>query len=169
MEQVVLKSERLQLRRLSVEDEEFLFRVFNDPRVNCSYVCDSLREKEKLHNWLNSLDKIPYIWLVQYQDHPVGVFNCFVARDDSSTLEIGYMIDPEYWNWGFATEILTCLLDYLWKTTDYHKLQAGHFLSNPASGRVMQKAGMQYEEIRHDVLLFRGNYESVAYYYQIRK
>lgn len=169
MGQEYIWTQRLQLRRLSRDDEEFLYRIYNDERVYRSYVCDPLRKRETLRHWLNhGIEKIPYIWLVEFENQPVGVFNCFESKDDSSTLEIGYVIDPKYWNQGFASEVLSRLLDYLFEVTEYHKLQASHFLFNPASGRVMEKAGMKYEGIRYDVFLFHEKYESMAYYYKLR-
>ena len=55
----------------------------------------------------------------------------------------GYWIAKPYWNQGICTEALQAMLDYIRKTTDYKSLISGHFIDNPASGRVMEKCGFK--------------------------
>jgi RimJ/RimL family protein N-acetyltransferase len=46
-----------------------------------------------------------------------------------------------YWNQGICTEALRLMLDHIRETTDIKSLISGHFVDNPASGRVMEKCG----------------------------
>ena len=46
-----------------------------------------------------------------------------------------------YWNKGYCTEALQLMLDYIRKNTSLTSLLCGHFVDNPASGRVMEKCG----------------------------
>ena len=43
------------------------------------------------------------------------------------------------------TEALTAALEYLLHTVGFHRVQMRHDALNPASGRVMQKCGLQLE------------------------
>ena len=54
---------------------------------------------------------------------------------------IGYWGAKPYWNQGFCTEALRLMLDHIRQTTDIKSLISGHFVDNPASGRVMEKCG----------------------------
>ena len=54
---------------------------------------------------------------------------------------IGYWVAKPYWNQGICTEALRLMLDHIRKTTDIKSLISGHFVDNPASGRVMEKCG----------------------------
>jgi RimJ/RimL family protein N-acetyltransferase len=54
---------------------------------------------------------------------------------------IGYWVAKPYWNQGFCTEALRLMLDHIRQTTDIKSLISGHFVDNPASGRVMEKCG----------------------------
>lgn len=53
----------------------------------------------------------------------------------------GYWIARPYWNRGICTEALRLMLDHIRATTDIRSLVSGHFIDNPASGRVMEKCG----------------------------
>ena len=54
---------------------------------------------------------------------------------------IGYWVAKPYWNQGICTEALRLMLDHIRETTDIKSLISGHFVDNPASGRVMEKCG----------------------------
>ncbi|NJM05891.1 GNAT family N-acetyltransferase [Candidatus Gracilibacteria bacterium] len=59
--------------------------------------------------------------------------------------EIGYWLGLTYWNQGYTTEAARAVLHWGFTQLGLHKMCASHFPANPASGRVMQKLGMQYE------------------------
>lgn len=66
--------------------------------------------------------------------------------------EVGYWIGREYWGSGYATEALKAVLAYAF-SRGVHRVWAEHFSHNPASGRVMQKAGMRHEgTLRHHMV-----------------
>ncbi|MBN1435550.1 MAG: GNAT family N-acetyltransferase [Sedimentisphaerales bacterium] len=67
--------------------------------------------------------------------------------------ELGYLIDPNLWNQGYCTEAAHAMLQHAFATLNLHRVFAHHLLRNPASGRVMQKIGMQREgHLRQHVL-----------------
>ena len=59
--------------------------------------------------------------------------------------EIGYWIGKPYWGKGYCTEAIIVVLQHGFESLGLERIFATHFLKNPASGRVMQKAGMKYE------------------------
>ncbi|HEY8392736.1 MAG TPA: GNAT family protein [Capillibacterium sp.] len=59
--------------------------------------------------------------------------------------EIGYCLSKRYWNQGIMTEALKAVIAYLIKEVGFKRVQAVHQVENPASGRVMIKAGMKHE------------------------
>ena len=58
--------------------------------------------------------------------------------------EPGYCIGRKWWNKGFTTEALRAVVAYWFTRTDSRWLACGHAAANPASGRVMEKAGFVY-------------------------
>ena len=59
--------------------------------------------------------------------------------------ELGYWIAVPEWGRGYCTEAAAEMLRYAFEDLALHRVMARHFRGNPASGRVMQKIGMQYE------------------------
>lgn len=59
--------------------------------------------------------------------------------------EIGYWVGMPYWGRGYATEAAAEVVRYGFEDCGVQRIFAGHFTRNPASGRVLQKVGMQYE------------------------
>lgn len=57
-------------------------------------------------------------------------------------VELGYWIARPYWNRGFATEAVRGVIEIA-RLLGHANLTAGHFADNPASGRVLRKAGFQ--------------------------
>ncbi len=56
--------------------------------------------------------------------------------------EIGYWIAIPYRNKGYATEAVRAIIAYGLSTLQLSRIQATHSIDNPASGRVLEKAGM---------------------------
>ncbi|WP_339760122.1 GNAT family protein [uncultured Hoeflea sp.] len=59
----------------------------------------------------------------------------------------GYVIAPPYWNQGIASEALKHLVDWSLKQKGVFRAQAHCDTENPASARVMEKAGMSFEGV----------------------
>ncbi len=74
----------------------------------------------------------------------VGAIGLEVSKQHNRA-ELGYWIGKFYWNRGFATEAAQAVLEYAFNELGLARVYASHFKRNPASGRVMQKAGMRRE------------------------
>ncbi len=55
--------------------------------------------------------------------------------------ELGYYITPRQSGKGYVTEAARALVAHAFYTLGFRRLQAGHHIDNPASGRVLQKLG----------------------------
>ena len=65
---------------------------------------------------------------------------CGLGRRPSGAVEMGYWIARPHWGRGFATEASVALIDIA-RTLKLPRLEASHFIDNPASGRVLEKLG----------------------------
>jgi RimJ/RimL family protein N-acetyltransferase len=59
--------------------------------------------------------------------------------------EIGYWLGEEFWGRGIATDAVRALTEWGFATFDLCRIFAGVFEWNPASMRVLEKAGYQLE------------------------
>lgn len=78
--------------------------------------------------------------------------------------DMGYWIGKQYWNKGYCTEAVRKVLDFGIRQMNLHKISASHFGNNPASGRVMQKAGMTYEATLRSHMFHWNEYKDLVYY-----
>lgn len=65
------------------------------------------------------------------------------GTDPAGEIEIGYWIARPYWGLGYATEAARAVIDIAREGLRLPKLSAGHFIDNPASGRVLEKLGFR--------------------------
>jgi RimJ/RimL family protein N-acetyltransferase len=63
------------------------------------------------------------------------------GRMPTGEMELGYWIARPHWGRGYATEAGRAVLDYARDSLRIPRLAAGHFIDNPASGRVLAKLG----------------------------
>ena len=73
---------------------------------------------------------------------PQLVGSCGLGRRPSGAVEMGYWIARSHWGRGLATEACTALIDIA-RTLGLARLEASHFIDNPASARVLEKLGFE--------------------------
>ena len=66
------------------------------------------------------------------------------------------------------TEALIAVIDYAFESMDLNRIEAQHELTNPSSGRVMEKCGMQKEGVLRQRLYNKGKFVDVALYAILR-
>ncbi|MFM7404001.1 MAG: GNAT family N-acetyltransferase [Erythrobacter sp.] len=69
-----------------------------------------------------------------------GVIGAAGLGEHEGEAEIGYWIAREHWGHGYATEAAGAVLKIA-RTLGHRRLVAGHFVDNPASGKVLTKLG----------------------------
>lgn len=153
-----LETSRMFLRRISVDDAENMYNNWaSDPEV-ARYVTWPVHKDinvttELLKVWENEYNNSNcYRWCIvdKVSNKPIGTIDVCRQNDDLEIAEIGYCMAKEYWGKGIMTECANRVLKFLFEEVGYNRIQATYLLANPASGRVMQKIGMQYEGITRD-------------------
>jgi RimJ/RimL family protein N-acetyltransferase len=83
---------------------------------------------------------------------------------DHCRAELGYWIGVPYWGNGYATESAIAVVRYGFETLNLHRIFASHTTNNPASGKVLQKIGMQYEGRMRSHILKWGEFLDLEMY-----
>lgn len=78
--------------------------------------------------------------------------------------ELGYWIGKPYWNRGYATEAAKAVVAYGFEVLKLNRIHARRFKRNPASGRVLEKIGMQYEGCLRQHIKKWDNFEDLMTY-----
>lgn len=81
-----------------------------------------------------------------------------------ATADFGYWLGEAFWGRGLASAAALAFKDHLLRTGGFARLQAGVFAWNPASMRVLEKAGFVREGVlRHSVTKDGALIDSVMY------
>jgi [ribosomal protein S5]-alanine N-acetyltransferase len=97
------------------------------------------------------------------RDTLVGAIGLTVVPDHVRA-ELGYWIGVPYWNRGYASEAAVAMLRFGFDELQLNRIYAVHLVRNPASGRVMEKAGMEYEGTLRQHVQKWGAFEDIAFY-----
>ncbi len=173
-----LTTDRLILRRFTLDDVEVMYNSWaTDEEVN-QYVDWPIHKsidetRELVSARIKEYDDDSYNWIVEIKDthEVIGSISLVKCSKKNRNCEIGYCYSSKHWNRGYATEALKRVIDYLISDCKFHVVQAVHYSSNPASGKVMTKAGMQYEATlkeRH-INKVDGSWEDEVYYSVINR
>jgi [ribosomal protein S5]-alanine N-acetyltransferase len=86
------------------------------------------------------------------------------TRPETSTGHIGYWIGHDHWNRGYATEAARAVMEYGFGALGLARIEAMCFPGNPASARVLEKAGLVFEERREAHIIKDGQPRDVLVY-----
>ena len=86
------------------------------------------------------------IFAIASADEAIGCIG-LLPQDDVARIsaEVGYWLGEPFWNRGIATGALQALTEYAFTELGLIRLFATVMEWNPASARVLEKAGYQYE------------------------
>jgi len=91
---------------------------------------------------------------------------CGLGRRPSGAVELGYWIARPFWNKGFATEAGQALIEIA-RALKLPRLEASHFIDNPASGRVLEKLGFRPTGLSADRYSCARGGEAMARLYRL--
>ena len=95
------------------------------------------RVDARSHSWMTY-----WLILVESASFGAGLVGYKGIPDHNGAVEIGYGIDPDYQNQGYTTEAVQALIRWAFHQPNCLAVTA-HAVRNPASGRVLEKVGMQ--------------------------
>lgn len=112
--------------------------------------------REHALSWLAlmSVEDAPRIsWAITLRQPPVGVGPFiggvgFQLEPVHRHAELGYSLGVEFWGNGYATEAANEAIRHGFEVLGLHRINAGYYTRNPASGRVLEKLGFAREGLR---------------------
>lgn len=88
----------------------------------------------------------------------IGDCGFCILADDGQQAEIGLTLAQTHQGKGYATEAITCFLDYLFKQHNLHRVRANCDPQNIASIKLLERAGMRREGHLIKSLWFKNNW-----------
>lgn len=153
------------IRPLTPSDEAPMLTLLTNNQIKQTYMLPDFAKKEDaipLFRRLVTLshDNTHFVRVMDADGTLVGFLNDVEINNDS--IELGYVVHPDHWGKGHATAALKLAIDQLFYQ-GYTEITAGAFAENPASLRVMEKAGMKRIG-KTDEIEYRGKIHRCVYY-----
>ena len=145
---MILETERLFLREMTLADYPALCRIMQDPQVMYAY--EHAFSDEEVRTWLDrQRERYAHygfgLWAVLEQETGELIGQCGLTMQDWSgreVLEIGYLFRRDRWHQGFATEAAVACKRYAFETLRAPEVFSIIRENNLPSQRVAQRNGM---------------------------
>lgn len=171
-----LNTPRLCLRKLTMHDAPDIYHYSRDTEVARHVLWEAHRSIGDSRAYLRYMlrryrNHEPASWGIEYRQtgEIIGTIGFMWIQSDNSAAEVGYSLSRDYWNQGIMTEALQAVIAHGFGSMNLNRIEAQHETTNPASGAVMRKCGMQKEGTLRQRLYNKGRYVDVDLYAILRR
>ncbi len=146
-----IRTERLLLRRPTLDDAPRMAEVANDIRIarNMTSLFPHPYDLAAAEAWIPVSDGLAIFTTDAVGDLSPGMVGMVGAHvgegENADVVTFGYWLAVGAWGHGFATEASRAFLDRLVETVPVRRVEAMVYGWNPASGRVLEKLGFVLE------------------------
>jgi RimJ/RimL family protein N-acetyltransferase len=150
----VLETDRLNLRRLSPDDAEFILELLNDPSFLRFIGDKGVRTLDDARDYIlngpvdmyNRLGFGLYLTELKEGGVPIGICG-LIKRDSLEDVDIGFAFLPKFRAKGYAHESAAAVMAYGKTVLGLKRIVAITSPDNYASGRLLEKLGMRFERM----------------------
>jgi RimJ/RimL family protein N-acetyltransferase len=148
----VIETERLILRRVTVEDDEFILELLNDPSWLRFIGDKGVRTPDAARDYiLQSLVALYerlgfglYLTELKGEGVPIGICG-LIKRDALEDVDIGFAFLPAFRGKGYAYESALAVMEYGKRTFGLKRLAAITSPDNYGSAKLLEKLGFHFE------------------------
>ncbi len=150
----VVETERLALRKLALDDADFILTLLNDPAFLHFIGDKNVRNLEDARRYLlqgplDSYERLGfglYLVALKATDTPMGICG-LIKRDALADVDIGFAFLPEFRLQGYAFEAAIAVKEYARRELGLKCLLAITNPDNAGSIRVLEKLGLKFERM----------------------
>ena len=150
----VVETDRLILRRVEVEDSEFILDLLNDPSW-VRYIGDrGVRTLDEARDYILKTLVAMYerlgfgLYLVELKDERIPIGICgLIKRDSLEDVDLGFAFLPKFRRHGYAYESASAVVEHGRRTFGLNRLVAITTPDNYDSVRLLEKLGFSFERM----------------------
>ncbi len=152
MNKVILETERLALREMTMDDVDDLALILSDPETMRYYPqpLDRRGVEEWIERNLNRYEQYGHgHWAVILKSERKFAGSCGLVVqevDGIEELEVGYLFNKNYWGRGLATEAARGCMDYAFNQLGRRRIISMIRPENLPSRRVAERNGLRIEQ-----------------------
>lgn len=148
----LLETDRLMLRKLTVDDAPFILELLNQPSFLRHVGDKGVRgtagaRRYILSGPIESYERLGFgLWLVvlRHDAQPIGICG-LLKRESLPDVDIGFAFVPRFWSKGYAFESASAVVSHARDTLGLNRLAAIVSPGNLASIRLLEKLGFSFE------------------------
>ena len=166
-----IETSRLLLKDYSINDFSNFFLLKTTKEVWEYSTFTPYQSEEKaltdFHAILNNLSVNPYQFGALFTKDSntfIGEAGIISLNKNTDRCVIGYNLLPDYWGYGYATEITKALVAHAFETLNVERAEALAMHLNAASCKVLEKSGFTLEGILRHFTKIRNTYFDACYY-----
>lgn len=151
---IVIETARLILRRLTLDDAEFILGLLNEPSFLQNIGDKGVRNLDHARNYLHSGPIASYekfgfgLYLVQLKDGHVPIGMCgLLKREALPDVDIGFSFLPQFWSKGYAFESASAVMAHGKRVFGLERIVGLVKPGNQGSIRVLEKLGLKFEKM----------------------
>lgn len=150
----VIETERLALRRLTIDDSEFILELLNDPDW-LRFIGDrGVRTLDDARSYISKSLVAMYerfgfgLYLTELKSDgtPTGICG-LIKRDSLEDVDVGFAFLPKFRGQGYAYESAAAVMEYGKRAFGLTRLAAITSADNDVSGRLLEKLGFKFERM----------------------
>jgi RimJ/RimL family protein N-acetyltransferase len=151
---IVLETDRLVLRRLTLNDAPFILELLNEPSF-LRFIGDrGVRDLQTARQYLlkgpiASYEKFGfglYLVFLKESGDPIGICG-LLKRDTLPDADVGFAFLPAHWRKGYAAESASAILTHGRRAFGLKRIVAITSPDNLASIGVLEKIGLKFERL----------------------
>ncbi len=167
----VLETERLILRKFEDKDVNDLFEYCSDEQtvkyVTFPLYTDIQMAKDRINDLKEKYKKGEIAcWAIEDKQtgKMIGSIDFVNIYEKDKKVEIGYILNKNYWNKGYITEANKKIIEFGLNEMNLVRMQARCISENIGSAKVMEKSGMEFEGLFRKAEYRNNTYYDVKYY-----
>jgi ribosomal-protein-alanine N-acetyltransferase len=169
-----LGTNRLVLRELTLDDLDVIFPHFANEEVvryEDSKPVANVRDVTDIIEWGRSIasNKAGILWGIFRKGDGafLGQMNYVVMPDNNfigttHRAEIGFDLTPHYWGNGYMFEAISCVIEFIFSSTEINRIEAIVHTENSRSLKVLTRLGFRKEGILREYVKWEGEYWDMA-------
>lgn len=149
----MLETERIILRKFTLDDLDELIKLRSDAEVNKYLGGTRLQNADaiarRMQSYLDSYERFGFgaCAMIWKETGEMFGWSGLQPLEDTGEIEVGYGMANNFWGKGIGYECASAWLEYGFETAGLEKIVAISIPENTASWRIMEKCGMRYERI----------------------
>jgi RimJ/RimL family protein N-acetyltransferase len=150
---MIIETDRLVLRRLSIDDARFILELLNEPSF-IRYIGDKgVRTLDDargyIANQVASYERFGFgLYLTRRKQDDAAIGICgLVKRESLDDVDLGFAFLPQFWSHGYAVESASAVMAYATSVCELPRVVAVTDPDNLASIKVLEKVGLRFSRM----------------------